>query len=190
MNSVTARVRFKEALSEEDLERKIALYTEAIELDPNFALAYQNRGRRRFYVGQFKEAERDFAKGVWLEPLNAYGVIWLYLSRARAPGGKPDAEALRADTAKMDPNKWPGPVVSMYLGKLTPETLRDTAHSNDQKTDRKHRCEANFYIGELRLLERRQADATSLFRAALETCPRSFMEYGGANAELQRLAAD
>jgi lipoprotein NlpI len=144
-----------------------------------------------FYVGRFREAERDLAKGVRLEPSDAYAVIWLYLGRVRAPGGKPDAEALRAETSKMDLNKWPGPVVSMYLGELTPETLRDTARSNNPKTDREQGCEANFYIGELRLMERRQEEATSLFRTALETCPRNFFGWcrkvGGESESWRKL---
>ena len=171
-----------------DHDRAIADYDRAIELNPDFFAAFHRRGEQMFNLGRFGEAERDLAKSVRLEPSNAYAVIWLYLAHARS--GEPDEEALRADAAKIDMNKWPGPVISMYLGQLTPEKLGETARDQNPNTDSEQRCEANFYIAELRLMERRHEEAISLFRTAFETCPRTFTEYDGANAELQRLAAD
>ena len=171
-----------------DHDRAITDFDRAIELDPNYVTAYRRRGEQMFNLERFREAERDLAKSVRLKPSGAYAAIWLYLARARS--GEPDEEALRANAAKIDMNKWPGPVISMYLGQLTSEKLGETARDENPKTQREQKCEANFYIGALRLTEHRKDEATSLFRTALETCPRFFIEYDGANAELQRLGVD
>jgi rhomboid protease GluP len=49
------------------------------------------------------------------------------------------------------------------------------------------KCEAEFYIGEWHLLRGNNADARSALQAAADTCPKGFVEYDGAVAELKRL---
>ncbi len=48
-------------------------------------------------------------------------------------------------------------------------------------------CEAQFYVGEWRLLRGDQIGAAAAWQAAVDRCPRSFIEYKGARAELKRL---
>jgi lipoprotein NlpI len=48
-------------------------------------------------------------------------------------------------------------------------------------------CHANFFIGEWHILQSRPADAETLFHKAVETCPKIFVEYMAAQAELKRL---
>lgn len=43
----------------------------AIELDPQFARAYGNRGLTRLRLGQTAEAEKDFAECLRLDPIEA-----------------------------------------------------------------------------------------------------------------------
>jgi len=49
------------------------------------------------------------------------------------------------------------------------------------------RCEAQFYGGEWKLLQGDRAAAATALTAAADTCPKSFIEHKGAEAELQRL---
>jgi rhomboid protease GluP len=49
------------------------------------------------------------------------------------------------------------------------------------------RCEAQFYLGQWHILRREPTDAVKLLRNAVETCPKTFIEYAGAVAELKRL---
>src|SRR5437016_4786331 len=51
-----------------NLDGAIADYTEAIELDPKFALAYRNRGRVRLLNGYSREAIEDCTKAIELDP--------------------------------------------------------------------------------------------------------------------------
>ncbi|MEA2995551.1 MAG: hypothetical protein QOG74_1100, partial [Alphaproteobacteria bacterium] len=49
------------------------------------------------------------------------------------------------------------------------------------------RCEAQFYGGEWQLLQGDGATAATALTAAADTCPKSFIEHKGAQAELKRL---
>jgi rhomboid protease GluP len=49
------------------------------------------------------------------------------------------------------------------------------------------RCEAQFYGGEWQLLQGDGAAAATALTAALDNCPKSFIEHKGAEAELKRL---
>ncbi|MGH6857829.1 MAG: hypothetical protein ACRECP_09390 [Methylocella sp.] len=48
-------------------------------------------------------------------------------------------------------------------------------------------CEANFYRGELALSWGSKQEAAHLFRIAADGCPKDFIEWDGANAELKAL---
>ena len=48
-------------------------------------------------------------------------------------------------------------------------------------------CEAWFYIGEWQLLQGDRAAAKHRFEEAVGSCPKAFIEYTGAQAELRRL---
>jgi tetratricopeptide (TPR) repeat protein len=60
--------------AEGSLETVIRLYTEAIELNENYAEAYDNRGEAHLVKGDFSQALRDLLKAVELKPelANAY----------------------------------------------------------------------------------------------------------------------
>lgn len=59
---------FTQALSEKDLQKAIELYSKAIELDPNFAEAYSNRGYAKYLLGEEKNALQDYDKAIELNP--------------------------------------------------------------------------------------------------------------------------
>ena len=50
-----------------DLQRAIADFDKAIELDSHLAEAYANRGLMRVRLGQNAEAEKDFAESLRLD---------------------------------------------------------------------------------------------------------------------------
>jgi lipoprotein NlpI len=54
-------------------------------------------------------------------------------------------------------------------------------------TDTDQRCEAQFYAGEWYLLKGNRTEAVPLLRQAEASCPKGFVEYTGAVAELRRL---
>jgi lipoprotein NlpI len=49
------------------------------------------------------------------------------------------------------------------------------------------RCEAQFYMGEWNLLQSDRPAAIDALKAAATTCPKNFVEFADAKAELKRL---
>ena len=55
-------------------EEAIVYYNKAIELDPNYTDAYNDRGFTKYYLGQYEDSIKDFNKVIELTPnyTNAY----------------------------------------------------------------------------------------------------------------------
>jgi lipoprotein NlpI len=200
-----------------DLERAIADYTEAIRLDPEYVIAYRNRaliwnrkGDADNSIADFdqaiklnpKDAEAFFGRGVTflgsgalpkaladlnqaseLNPKGAYAALWLDIAGARS-----NLSTRLADAAThIDMTKWPAPVIRLYLGQLTAEAVLAAADDPNPEIKRGRICEANFYGGELALLNGAGGDAVRLLKLAASDCPKTFIEYDGASAELKLL---
>jgi hypothetical protein len=69
----------------------------------------------------------------------------------------------------------------MYLGKRGLDAMVAAAKSDDQK------CEAQYYGGIWNLLQKDNSRAATMLKAAADSCPKGFIEYSGASAELKRL---
>lgn len=163
-----------------DNDNAIADYTEAIRLNPNHVSAFKNRGHAYFYAANFGAAASDFARNLQEKPDDGYSVMWLYLARARS-GSQNASKELETNAAQLKQSDWPYPVIELYLWRRTPEEILAATSKPDE------RCEALFYVGEWHLLRGDQATAAPTLKAAADTCPKTFIEYTGAQAELKRL---
>jgi rhomboid protease GluP len=76
---------------------------------------------------------------------------------------------------------WPYAVIDFYLGQRSLDEMRAAAANPNDK------CESAFYAGEWQLLRNNQAEAKALLQVAVDTCPKTFVEYEGAVAELKRI---
>ena len=72
-------------------------------------------------------------------------------------------------------------MIDFYLGHRSLDELRAAAGKPGEK------CEAAFYAGEWYLLRGKKAEAGPELQIASDTCPKTFVEYFGAVAELKRL---
>ncbi len=167
-----------------DNDRAIADYNEAIRLNPKNSIAYHNRGRAHFYRGQFAVAEKDFVEADRLK-LDAYAVIWLYLTRAR--GGSNGQAELANDAKRFTTGDWPEPAIRLFLGRLSPESIMSAATNPDSKSQAEDQCEARFFIAEWHLIRGDKKRAGQLFHEVKQACPKPNPDYYGADAELRRL---
>ena len=153
-------------------------YDEAIRRAPDDADAYRSRGYLHFYAGEFSAAVDDLARVVAAEPDDVYALLWRHVATARA--GKASDSSLERRAAMKNPD-WPGPVIELLLGSRTAEATLAAASTPSEQ------CEAQFYVGEWKLLRGDKAGAAAAWQAAAERCPKSFTESKGARAELKRL---
>ena len=146
--------------------------------------AYFVLGQAEWSAGRFADAAGDLAQAVKLSP-NAYSVLWLELSRARA--GAPDEKAFAQDVAALDLDDWPRPLLDYYLGKATQDDVNKAALHGDAKAQTGQKCEADFYVGEWLLLHPGGMAAKPLIADAASHCPDDFIELHAAKAELKRM---
>jgi tetratricopeptide (TPR) repeat protein len=158
--------------------RAISDYSEALRLDPSDTGVYADRGFAHFLTADYPQATADLAQALARTP-EPYPLLWRYLARARA--GADGAAELATAAGRLKTKTWPYPVVEFYLGKRSAEDMAAAA------TGAEERCEAEFYLGEWRLVRGDRAKAKAALEAAKATCPASFYEYDGAVAELARI---
>jgi lipoprotein NlpI len=158
-------------------------YTQAIKLNPNFAYAFQGRGRVNFYLRRMPQALADFNQAIELVPTDAYTALWrdIVSRHSKVPS------RLGREASQINMKKWPAPIIRLYLDQFTPAAVLAAANDPNAKTKRGHVCEANFYTGELALTQDARDKAKRLLRLATSDCPKTFVEYTAAAAELKRL---
>jgi tetratricopeptide (TPR) repeat protein len=153
-----------------EMGQAIADSTAALRLKPNLVYALRNRGRAQLYAGQVKLAVQDFSKAVQLAPKDTAGVLWLAVARARAK--QEDRKELEDLASKIDRDKWPAPILDVYLGNSTPEEARSKAASwPDENTRREVACDADVYLGLYALATDDKEEASRSFQSAVENCP-------------------
>jgi lipoprotein NlpI len=167
-----------------DLSQVITYYNTAIKHDPKDDDAYFHRGIANFYAGALPQALADLSQASRLDPEYPYYALWIDIVDKRANA----ASRLPQAISQINMNKWPAPVIRLFLGETTPAAVLAAADDPDAKTKRGQVCEANFYLAELALQQGAREDATRLFRLAAADCPREFVEGHSAAAELEALA--
>jgi lipoprotein NlpI len=140
-------------------------------------------GSTQFLQRQFAASAATLARRPPAGPEGSYWLLWRYLALARTVGIVQASGSLGPAGAPGTGAAWPAPVIDFYLGAIDSTALLAAARSAQDKADLSQVCEAHFYLAEDALL-RRRGDATTLFKTALQECPRNFHEYEGAAAEL------
>jgi lipoprotein NlpI len=167
-----------------DLNQIIAYYNAAIKLDPNDDDAYFHRALANFYAGSIPKALADLNQASTIDPEYAYYALWIDIIDKRGNLPSQFGQAI----SKVDMNKWPAPVIHLFLGETTSAAVLAAADDPDAKTRRGQLCEANFYVGVVSLQQGAKDEAERLFRLSAADCPREFVEGPSATAELQALA--
>ena len=177
--------RAAEHLLKGDYARASADFEAAVKLDPKGKDTLFGRGRARFYTGDFAGAVTDMEQSYKMDP-NIYSALWLYLARKRA-GNANAEEMLDAETRSDRAGGWPGPLALLYLGRTDVGSVQAAATDRVAKIQSDQLCEANFYLAHWHLLRNERDSALPLLKQAQAGCPKDFLEYEGAVAELRRL---
>jgi lipoprotein NlpI len=159
-------------------DRAIADYTQAMELDTEEPSYARSLGIAHYAMGDFKSAAADMLRAIELND-DGYAMLFRYLARTRA--GESAAAELEANLGRLETKEWPYAAAELYLGRRSPEATLDAVSDSDNQ------CEAQFYIGQWHVLNDRTAEARKKLQSAASTCPKTFIEYELAVAELKRL---
>ncbi|MGO9942149.1 MAG: tetratricopeptide repeat protein [Rhodoblastus sp.] len=162
-----------------DADSALADFDKVIEIAPDNAIAWYDRGTTYFAKGDNGKAAENLKQALTLNPKNAYAALWRFI--ALASDGADAKGELQAGAAKISQTAWPWPVVEFFLGAKDATQTLAAASSSDEK------CEAQFYVGQERLLKKATDEATPFLRRAIEICPRNFTEYFVAAAEMKKL---
>jgi tetratricopeptide (TPR) repeat protein len=146
---------------------------------------YRELGFVDLQQNDLASALANFKRASEVAPANAYAALWLDITERRN-----NFPSHLADAAmQLDMTTWPAPVVRLFLGELTPAQVTAIADNPDAYKQKSQVCEANFFSGELALLQGAKDEASRLFRLAASDCPRNLIEWPAANAELKALGA-
>jgi tetratricopeptide (TPR) repeat protein len=169
-----------------DLDRAIADYDAAIRLDPDEAQFYYNRGITKVFKGLSPAALADFKRAAELKPRSAYVALWIDIldRRSNLPS------ELAAHAAQLDMNRWPAPIVRLYLGQATQSEVLTAAADADGKIKTEQLCIAYFFGGELALVQGAKDEAARLFRLTVADCAKDAFLRTNAFNELKTLGAE
>jgi lipoprotein NlpI len=166
-----------------DRERAVLEYDAALKLDPTHREALRARARMNFLLDRYDAADRDYTALVQVQhiPIDA---IWLQMTRARR--GLDARETLEQELRGLKEEAWPASILRFYLGRIDREALMASASAPDDKERKGRECEARYYAAERLLVEGAKADAVALLEQAARDCPRNFIEYDSALAQLNK----
>jgi lipoprotein NlpI len=172
-----------------DWDKALADYTEALHRNDSLRAANRGLARVEIMTGDIANARSNLAKVDNPREFDGYDALWLFVADARA--GENPLGKLRQRAAKLDLRKWPGPVVQTLLGAARPEQIVPPADPGTwSEADRTAgaQCELSFYLGESYLFRGERDKAVAMFRAAVATGFREYIEYRMAAYELRRLS--
>lgn len=153
-----------------DPDGALADYDELIRRSPTTGGMVDERARLLFGMGRFREAAEQFVASSRESPTNPFPVIWLHMARVRAH--EPDDAEFQQGIKRVGVSGWPAPVFDMFLGKITPDQMRET-YSSSPYGPADGNCEAVFFVGEYYLMKNQTDRALDLFREGTGACEYS-----------------
>jgi lipoprotein NlpI len=140
-----------------------------------------------FFQGRFHQSAQTLQQVVRNRPDDRHAALWRYLARGKANEDRSAARELAEQSARVATDKrWPTAVFEYYLGKIDDSSLYAATESPDDALKTEQQCQANFYIGEAKLLKGAKEEAIPRLQAAKHQCAPNTSFFHGANAELKR----
>lgn len=164
-------------------------FAEAIRLRPTGQI-YEQFAFHLWAIGQFGAAAVNFEAAVTASsksnPRLPHLILWYAMTADRAAAL--DQALLAKHVRDIDSDNWPGPLLALYLGKLTVDRVTAKAVDRNPQTDGEQKCELAFYLAEWNLARGNSDAAKPLVEKAVNNCPHNFLEYLAAVVEQRRQA--
>lgn len=176
-------------LLEDDYDSSIDAFNAVLELDPNYAYTYLNRGLAFYYSGRYSEAQRDFVHFYERDKADPYRVLWLYFNELEFSPKEAKANLTQRLQSVSD-DYWGKNIIRYFLGDISLEQLRKKMDAQAQPNTVAYAemlTETYFYLAKQKLKLNQKGEAISLFRLALANQVYNFVEYRFALFELSQL---
>lgn len=163
-----------------DVQGAIADYNEVLKWDSKNSYGHAELGFALYFAGKTQAALDEFDKAAEIDPKLRFLLPWRYLAML-ALNQKAQADAkFAADLAiPKDKREWPDQLL-IYLGdKQSEPDLRKTVNKDPTVSDAQI-CEAEFFIGQRKLVAGQKEAAMSHFAAALKSKSTQLSAYRGA----------
>ncbi len=168
-------------LSRGDINAAVKDYQDVLKWDTKNAVGHAELGFALFFAGKAQEALAEFDQAAELDKNLRFLHPWRYLTML-ALGQKQQADAkFAADLAiPVAKREW-GDALLIYLGdKITEQDLRKAINTSDTKAADAQVCEAEFFIGQRKLVAGQKDAAKVHFAAALKSKSTQLSAYRGA----------
>ena len=145
-------------------------YSAAIELVPAYAVAYEDRGVARLILKDFAGAAADFREAIKQAPQQANSHLWLSLAVGRAGNAGEAITSLEPIVKKSVPAAdWVLALAQYMQGSIDEAALREAVKVGPEAALKGRTCEAEFFIGQKKLIAGDTAGAAENFKLAVAT---------------------
>ena len=162
-------------------------FAEAVRLRPTVQI-YEQFAFQLWALGRFDGAASNFEAAVAASsksnPHLPHLILWYAMTADRAAAL--DKGILAKHVRDIDEDNWPGPLLELYLGKLTVSQVETKAADRNPQTDGQQKCELSFYLAEWNLARGKGDAAKPLLENAVNNCPHNIMEHSAAVIEQRR----
>ncbi len=167
-------------LSRGDIAAAIADYNEVLKWDSKNSYGHAELGFALYFSGKTQEALAEFNKAAEIDPKLRFLRPWQYLAML-ALNQKAQADAkFAADLAiPQAKREWPDQLLIYLGGKQSEQDLRNSINKDPKAAD-PQTCEAEFFIGQRKLVAGQSDAAKVHFAAALKTKSTQLSSYRGA----------
>jgi lipoprotein NlpI len=178
---VVISLRAGSKLSRGDVEAAIKDYHDVLKWDSKNAVGHAELGFALFFAGKTQEALAEFDQAAELDKKLRFLHPWRYLAMLTL-GQKQQADAkFAADLAIPVPKREWGDALLIYLAdKLSEQDLRKAINTTDRNSADAQTCEAEFFIGQRKLVAGKKEAAMTHFAAALKSKSTQLSAYRGA----------
>lgn len=167
-------------LSRGDTEAAITDYRDVLKWDSKNSYGHAELGFALYFAGKHTEALAEFDAAAQIDPKLRFVLPWRYLAML-ALGQKAPADAkFAADLAiPKEKREWPDQVLVYLADKQSEQELRATINKDPKAADAQI-CEAEFFVGQRKLLAGQKDAAKVHFAAALKAKTTQLAAYRGA----------
>jgi lipoprotein NlpI len=174
-------LRASSKLMRGDLDAAIKDYNDVLKWDTKNPVGHAELGFALFFAGQRAEALTAFETATQLDPKMRFLLPWRYLTMLHLDRKQQADQLFAADLAiPAAKREWSDAILIYLADKQSEQDLRRAINVADAAAAEAQNCEAEYFIGQRKLLAGQAAAAKAHFAAALKSKAKQLSAYRGA----------